>query len=150
MAKLDLPCAIASEIRAALAERREDDAKRIAVEQLRAGYQSQEFWNIVAKMLEPKPKRNRGRKDEPTKDPSYWLDIGEAFLELGGSEYEGEKGEEKYEVLINLLAGKKWGPNDDSYSYAIIAKAVAFFRKARREHDAIIDAEGWGEPKHSK
>jgi hypothetical protein len=39
-------CAVAFEIRSALEEGRNADAKRIAVEHLRAGYHSQPFLNI--------------------------------------------------------------------------------------------------------
>jgi hypothetical protein len=44
---------------------------------------------------------------------------------------------------------KKWGPNNEFLPRGTITEAVAFFREARREYDALIDAEVRG-PNSSK
>jgi hypothetical protein len=110
-------CAVAFEIRSALEEGRNADAKRIAVEHLRAGYHSQPYLNIVAEMWANKPKRgkNDGRPKNPFKQ--HWVNIGIYFQELRDRDV-------KYDDACKKLV-KKWG-----YSYGTITAAVAFFRNA--------------------
>jgi hypothetical protein len=114
-------CLVASDVQNALDERRIDDAKRIAVEHLRAGYHSQAFLNIVAGMLNVKKEMGKpGRKGRP---PQHWADIGFEFQERQAA---GEK-------LTNVYAelAKKWGYHENT-----IRAAVKYFQEAERKHDA--------------
>jgi hypothetical protein len=70
-------------------------------------------------------------------------------LELGGSEYKGQKGEKKYDDVIDELIDRKWGPDKEFLSRATITNAVAFYREAILEHDAVVDSEMRG-PDRSK
>jgi hypothetical protein len=123
MAKLpDEFCVVTFEIRSALEEGRKADAKRIAVEQLRAGYHSPEFLNIVAEMWADKKRgKNDGRPKNSFKQ--HWVHIGTDFLDLYGDGAKDDDGD-KYDNVCKKLV-KKWG-----YSYGTITAAVAFFRKA--------------------
>jgi hypothetical protein len=122
MAKLPDISRVASEVRAALDERRIPDAKRIAAKALRAGHHHQEFLNIVAEMLEVKKQSGKlGRKRQTS--PRYWLEIGIDFEKLRDVGVSYEKACEELE--------RKWGTKNT------IQKAVAFFRKAKKEHDEI-------------
>lgn len=122
MAKLPDISFVAAEVRAALDERRIDDAKRIAAKELRAGYHHQEFLNIVAEMLEVKKQPGK-RGPKYKKRPSNWLEIGIDFEKLRDAGVSYEKACEELE--------RKWGTKNT------IQKAVAFFRKAKKEHDEI-------------
>ena len=112
-------CPITLEVRSAMDERRIPDAKRIAAEHLRSGRHSKPFLNIVAELLELKKQSGkRGRKHITF--PHYWYEIGNDFEQLrdDGDDY-------------RKLA-KKYGPK-----VRTIEKTVAFFRKAKKEHDEI-------------
>jgi uncharacterized coiled-coil protein SlyX len=122
MAKLPFICPVALEVQAALDERRIPDAKRIAAEHLRRGYHSQEFLNIVAKMLQVKVQS--GVRGPKRKKPPHWLEIGNDFQELRDAG-------DSYEIACVKLA-KKYGCSEGT-----IRTTRAFFEKAHREHDEI-------------
>jgi hypothetical protein len=134
MTKRDLPCLVAFKIRSALDERRMGDAERIAVDRLRAGYQSQEFWDIVAEMLEDKNvPRERGRPEK--KMPPHWWKIGNAFLDLDGD----KKPTQAIKALVKLNYGSR----------NTIRKAVKYFQNANLAHDEAT-AEFLRDKKRSK
>jgi hypothetical protein len=127
MAKLDF-CSVAIDIRCALDEGRIPDAKRIAIEHLEAGYHSPEFSKIVAEIYKKKRSAQKKYKE-------HWTEIGEAFWELAGDDLD----KEKYEVAIDVLVGRKWGPRkDQEYKRRTITKAVADYREGRRENDRLL------------
>jgi len=109
-------CPVADELRAALDERRMDDAKRIAIKHLRAGYKSQQFWDAVADLLEIKKEIGVvGRKQ--LKSPVKWFEIGNVFQDLRDA---GVTRKKAYEKLAN----------DFGQSIHTIRDTVRFFEKA--------------------
>jgi hypothetical protein len=125
-------CTVAVDIRSAIDERRIGDAKQLAAEHLRSGYHSQPFLNIVAELLKVKKQMGvRGPKHKSA--PSFWYEIGNDFQELRDAG-------ESYSDACEKLA-KKYGSG-----VRTIEKAVAFFRKASKEHDDMV----WERPKTRK
>lgn len=65
-------------IRSALLEGRNEDAKRLTIELLRAGKADKVVQSIAAEMIKP-PKRPPGR---PRTLPAFWIEIGEDFYRM--------------------------------------------------------------------
>jgi hypothetical protein len=129
-------CPVAMEVRAALDERRLRDAKRIAAKHLRVGCKSQQFLDVVAEMLETKKEKGkRGRKKQATYNPPYWYEIGTAFDDLVLPK-DDKPGLSYVKAIEELAEGPgRLGPKKNA-----IQKAVAFYRKAKKQHDEAC----WG------
>ena len=109
-------CEVAIEVRNALDEGRIEDAKRIAIKNLRAGFHSQPFADVIAEMLGAKPRKGENGRSR-RKYPPGWLDIGHDFQRL-------QKSGLTYEEAREQLA-KKYGKSERT-----IETVRAFFKKS--------------------
>lgn len=139
MVEINLPCLVASEIRAALDEGRRKHALKIAIEHGNRGYHSEEFSKVVAELLalsEPQP----GMEGRPqNKYPSYWYEIGTRMEELMADQCDPDGiiivPKLSYEKAIERLEGEEIA--EKTFTRNTIAKAYSFYKKARAEHDSI-------------
>lgn len=115
MAKLNF-CAKTAELRAMASDGRGEEAKRRAVELLRAGHAHKMFLAFVADLLDP-PAKGRGA---PSRPPRQWPDIGEDYELLR------DEGSSHQNVLMDLA---------DKYGVAerTIERAVAIFREVKEQ-----------------
>jgi hypothetical protein len=115
---------VAFKIRCALDEGRRLDAVRLAHEHLRAGYRSTQFLEIVLELMQAKKQPGEKTGPKPGRPPKHWFDIGRDYFDLYDAGY-------SYEQACTALA-MKYG-----FGESTIKATVAFFRKAKAEHDDI-------------
>ncbi|MCA1365943.1 hypothetical protein I6F15_00770 [Bradyrhizobium sp. BRP14] len=116
MVKLSF-CSKTAELRAMAYDGRSEEARRKAIELLRAGYSHKLFLAFVADLLDP-PVKGRGA---PSRPPREWLDIGDDYENLR------DDGRSHQDALMDLA---------EKYSVAerTVERAVAIYREAKAEH----------------
>ncbi|ODT06971.1 MAG: hypothetical protein ABS58_09280 [Mesorhizobium sp. SCN 65-20] len=106
-------------IEAAISEGREEDAKTMICEILRAGRADAVVQGLAADLIKDPVKRGRGRRKAL---PPHWLAISEEFYQLRDDGI-------KYAKAIETVA-RKFG-----YSESQIRRAIAVFDEAKAAHD---------------